>query len=144
MNGRGSELEAALHATRDRMLGLLLEVGHTMEQARAIGSRVQAHVQADEMFTGGIAEALRAAQAFASTCGWLIQQLGMAEVAPDASLLTDRYTMQSERRIHAQAAAKQGPSGTAAKVERWGREEPPGAAPDSAASDDLGDNVELF
>jgi len=144
MNGRGCELEAALHATRDRMIGLLLEVGNSMEQARGIGSRVQAHVHAEEMFTGGITEALGAVRSFAATCGWLIEQLGMNDVAPDASLLTDRYTMQSERRIHAQAAGKEGTSGGAAGGGGQGGEGRLGAAPLSAIGEDPGDNIELF
>lgn len=144
MSSRGSELEAALHATRDRMLALLLEVGDSMGRARAIGSRVQGHVHAEELFSGGMAQAMQSVRSFASMCGWLIEQLGLSDVEPDAALLTDRYTMQSERRIHAQAGDRKGPAGEAAAGLERGREAGQGAATVTAASDDLGDNIELF
>jgi len=143
MNGEGSDLEASLHAMRDRMISLLLEIGGSMERARGIGSRVRSHVEAKEQSTGGIADALDAVQAFEAACGWLIQQLGLQEVAAEGTLPQDQYTMRSEREIHARVARPNRPP-EARATSPDSQASPPAGAVQVPGNNDLGDNVELF
>jgi hypothetical protein len=135
-------LENSLHATRDRMITLLLDIGDSMERARSIGTGVQSHIQAEDMFSGGMTKALHAVRAFEVSCGWLLHHLGMEGAEADHSLLPDRYTMVSEREIHARVTAASASEAASPQRARHGAHS---AAPAPAPpEDDLGDNVELF
>ena len=130
MSTEGAALQRALHATRDRILQLLLEIGASMRQCKSIGSRIQTHIDAETLVAGGISEARHALTHLGAACDNMIAFTGSAEALPDSELLARNYTMSAERDVH----------------RRIVHGEPGADMPPSPRQPDhgLGDNVELF
>ena len=112
----GGESEAQLHALRDRVLVLLTEVGQRVEAGRGIGQGMASLLELDR-----VADVVSSLEQHLTT----IQNEASRLMSPDdhndtryTAHLQARYTMDSERKVHAATDTSATSSSTTAKATR--------------------------
>jgi hypothetical protein len=152
---RGQQQETALHGLRDRTLDEFRATAAALDRAREFGAgmttllNLKPAVEEIEGVRTSVAELQRQSEAFEKA-------FALDESHVSLSNLEQKYTMASERRVHAEVLGRRAAATPVASVELWDEDSAPPAdaipeahalstlEPVSAGAAEFGEGVDLF